>query len=434
MDKAPGRPFSKVWSSGEARDKVLRQLGKFAWQLAQHRFDQLGSLFSTGVDSFALGKCLSRGHVLHDRYRPGVINGPFNKPAPYWESLFAAFRDQMESVGPRAPHCFVAPKLKTTDFPKGQYDRAWKLRENFLAVGQKQEAADNRIDYLIAAQIAQDLLSQWTHTNPATTLSKPFALQHPDLSVNNVFVDDAYNITCIIDWEFCTTVPLEVLFSPPGFPQSRHELPEWFIGKFQEAVRLAASRAYLAGGREAGPRLGLMAASLRMTSPDSLELSEKAALISSHDRLLDAGRFFWSLTRLVNFDSTEEHKLLAALWEGSPRPEGDGLSLAARFSRGRASPRYRFLWKMVHRNCLPEETAWTREEAHFHLGGEQKKYDWAIARKLTVVSDWRTQYTGSAGGGIRREGGLFVADVKLWKWVMRWEEGYWGLYGPRPWD
>lgn len=428
MDKAPGRPLNKVWSNGEARDKVLRQLGQYTWELAQHRFEQIGSVVSLAGSSFELGECLSRGHILHGRHRPGIINGPFITATQYWRSLFAAFREQVQYLSLHDAHCFMAPKVRSLDYDSDAlYLGAHQLREDFLATAQKCDSAGNRVDYVIASAIAQELLREWTHTNPAMTLSKPFALQHPDLSVNNIFVDDAFNITCIIDWEFCTTVPLEMLFSPPGFPQSRHQLSEQLIRKFQQGLRDAVSDAALRGmGGEPGLLSSLMMANVSFTSPSTPEAKDEVAIFSNSDRLLDAGRFFWPLIRLVNFDSTDDHMLLAALWERTPR--SDGLSLAARFSQFRASPQYRALWSHLHRTGLTAQRIQRLEETHFFFRRENREVDISIARKLTVASDWETQYARD-GAGLRDEGKLFVADAKLWKWVLKWKEEYRDLYG-----
>lgn len=429
MDKATGRPLSTVWANSEVRDKVLRQLGRYTWELARHRFDQIGSLFSPDGESFVVGKCLSRGHVLHRRHTPGKVNGPFNAATEYWESLFAAFREHISCLPLTDIHCFMAPRVKSMDYVEhAQFRRADRLRDDFLVIGQKCNSADNRVDYLITATIAEDRLEDWLRTNPATALSKPFALQHPDLSVNNIFVDHAFNITCIIDWEFCTTVPLEMLFSPPGFPQSRHPMAEHLILKFQQGVKLAARDTGLSSmGGESGSLVEVTPANLGLSSPDTPEARGEVAIVRDTDRLLAAGRFFWPLIRLVNFDSTDDHMLLFALWERIP--SRDWNSLAALFSQCRTMPQNQSLWREFRRFDMSDERVRQREEKNFYLRKENGEVDQAIARKLTVVSDWKTQYTRTSGAGIRNEGELFVADKRLWKWVLKWEEEYWGLYG-----
>ena len=48
-----------------------------------------------------------------------------------------------------------------------------------------------------------------------TTLARP-TLRHPDLQPNNVFVSDKLEITGVIDWQFCSVLPLSLQGSIPG--------------------------------------------------------------------------------------------------------------------------------------------------------------------------------------------------------------------------
>ncbi|QSS65473.1 hypothetical protein I7I51_06316 [Histoplasma capsulatum] len=41
-----------------------------------------------------------------------------------------------------------------------------------------------------------------------------------------------------------------------------------------------------------------------------------------------------------------------------------------------------------------------------------------VSRKLTLVSEWTCRYRKHDPKGIRRNGNNFVADDKLWKWVL----------------
>jgi hypothetical protein len=43
----------------------------------------------------------------------------------------------------------------------------------------------------------------------------PFILMHGDLNQQNILVDNDYNITGIIDWEWSTTVPFQLFAMPP---------------------------------------------------------------------------------------------------------------------------------------------------------------------------------------------------------------------------
>lgn len=50
---------------------------------------------------------------------------------------------------------------------------------------------------------------------------KGFPLRHSDRSVNNLYVDDDLNITCVIDWGFSSSVPFTELLTTSGMPYPR---------------------------------------------------------------------------------------------------------------------------------------------------------------------------------------------------------------------
>lgn len=400
MSKAKGHPLSKFWSNAElhpdAKWKVLCQLGRHTWKLAQHRFDRIGSLFHQD-GSFTIGECLSRADILYQRHSLDVINrGPFGRTTEFYDSLISAFIEHVETL-PITAHCFIAPMPSRSDFESpNQYRDACVLQNDFLSVGQKLDYVDNRVDYVIAGQIVQDLLGQWRQDHPDISLSKSFPLHHPDLSINNIFVDDDYRITCIIDWAFCTTVPLEVLLAPPGLPQSRDQLDESLIKVFQDGFRLSS----------------------QMSPVDE----EETIIASNAVHVLEDGRFIWSLIRLVGFDSTDDYRLLRCMW--AKVHHSDKVSLGIYFSSRRASSQDWYVYEMIHDEDESVEEINRKEQAHF---GENE-FDHAIARKLTFVSDWNAQYLSSGHQCIRKPGHLFMADGKLWRWLLEFKKDYQALY------
>jgi len=53
-----------------------------------------------------------------------------------------------------------------------------------------------------------------------------FALEHADLGVHNIFVDEDFNITCVIDWSQCSTVPLATLITHAPLPTRSNDVGE----------------------------------------------------------------------------------------------------------------------------------------------------------------------------------------------------------------
>jgi len=207
MSEASGWPLSKVWKPAGSpqpdldtlsKAKILSQLGRITWKLSQLRFDKIGSLAEED-ESFHIKECLSRGHMLHGRYQLEIPRGPFTSEAEFYDSLVSAFTNHAEILQ-LSHHCFVAPVPSQSDYPSRiQYESAVELWSDFVTVGCKIDTSDNRLDYIIAGDALRDIVRKLEL--PAVN-SGNFPLYHPDLSVNNIYVDDDYNITCLIDWAF----------------------------------------------------------------------------------------------------------------------------------------------------------------------------------------------------------------------------------------
>lgn len=151
--------------------------------------------------------------------------------------------------------------------------------------------------------------------------------------------------------------------------------------------------------------------------------NEEEALISTNAaRLLEGGQFIWPFIRLTGFDSIVDYRLLCELWNRIHR--SDGSCLGTYLSSRRASSQNWYVYEMIHDEDEPVEEIRRKEEAYF--GNNQ--FDLAIARKLTFVSDWNAQYLLSSRVCIRGPGQLFMADEKLWRWLLEFQKGYQALY------
>ncbi|KAJ5432348.1 Aminoglycoside phosphotransferase, partial [Penicillium daleae] len=119
-----------------------------------------------------------------------------------------------------------APVPSRSDYSsRMQYESAVDQWNDFVTIGRKIDSAENRLDYMIAGDILRDIVRNF---NLAVIKPGTFPLCHPDLSVNNIFVDDDYNISCIIDWAFSSSIPESMLLAPPGLPQYCDELTSDF--------------------------------------------------------------------------------------------------------------------------------------------------------------------------------------------------------------
>lgn len=392
MSVAPGRPLSKLWGQADlqshleinGRSKVLSQLGSITWKLLQLRFDKIGSLFEED-HTFIIKECFSRGHMMSDRCSLEIPRGPFSSKADFYDSLISALSEHAE-VLPLSHHCFSAPVPSRNDYPcNAQYKQAVDLWNDFVALGCKIDSSNNRLDYILAADTLRGIVHQ---LDPAVSDSETFPLCHPDLSVNNIYVDEEYNITCIIDWEFgASSVPEYVLLTTPGLPQYRDEvsleLQTSFINGFVAAI------------------------------PDSME----ASLVRNYRGKLEQNQIPWKLSRLLNLDTINDYSLLAGLWEAAGDPEK---GLAQYFLQQRRSSHYARRYEKVREEDQPLSKIEKQENDYFRNDVLKK----TVAKKLTLVSGWETQYDNKSTTRLRKD--MFVASAKLWKWIQEfmkdWED------------
>lgn len=229
---ANGSPLEDTWKNPGADEpnithadkvKIVTQLGAITCQLSQLRFPQAGSLFESDGD-FSVRTCLSRGMVLNERDElEDVPRGPFTSEHGFFQGHLSAFLQHAKYL-PLGYHCLFAPIPTSTDYKDPAHHRmAVDWWNDFVAVQSKIDSSHNRTDYVIVGEALLEMVTKWT-SMLSESLSihdqQPFALHHPDLSVNNIFVDKDFNITCIIDWAFCSSVPISMLLTAPGLPQS----------------------------------------------------------------------------------------------------------------------------------------------------------------------------------------------------------------------
>ncbi len=395
MSRAQGSPLQHTWKtlethepniSQEQKAKVVFQLGIITWQLSRLRFNQAGSLFEEN-GGFHIKTCLSRGLLLDQRYAlEDIPRGPFKFEKDYYEAQISAFLEHVKYLA-LGHHCFFAPIPARSEYDDDAGFRAasdwWN---DFVTVESKIDSSHNRIDFVIAGEALSVMMTKWAHDLSDGLLrndQRRFVIHHPDLSVNNIFVDEEFNITCIIDWAFCSTVPLSILLTAPGLPQSRHELDESLLPMFEKGFRHA------------------------------LEENVQREDVSAEGRLcwmLSRSRPMWLFSRILTFDSTTDYYLFKALWESIGNYDQE---MAEFFRSMQSSKKY----SSLHTE-LEEDDQTTLQVAE--LEGEYFGKDvWrlAISRKLTLVSEWSSRYHEPCTYGIRSNGNVFVADKKLWAWI-----------------
>ncbi|KAL8807244.1 MAG: hypothetical protein Q9200_004741 [Gallowayella weberi] len=391
MSKAEGSPLHNAWQypevlgTKEQRAKVLFQLGAITWKLSRLRFSQAGSLFEDSGE-FKIKTCLSRGLVMHRRDDlEDVPRGPFNSENDFFEAHITAFLEHVRYL-PLSHHCFLAPLPARGEYGDDTSYLAAVDRWNYLvALRSKIHSPLNRTDYVIAGDALWGLMAKWTQLCGYFRDDEEdrFVLYHPDLNVTNIYVDEKFNITCIIDWGFCSAIPFAMALIPPGLPQSRNELHRLLLPAFEEGFRRELEENLL---------------------EEAIDAEYRLSWIASRNRPM------WLFTRLLNLDSETDYGLFKSIWEATGSGEPEMLNF---FRSMQTSEKYVSLQNELAEDDLTASELVQKERRC--IGDNVKSL--AISRKLTLVSDWSTRYSIPGKHSIRRHSSVFVADKKLWTWI-----------------
>jgi hypothetical protein len=253
------------------------------------------------------------------------------------------------------------------------YRSATDRWNDFVTVGSKIDNGKNRLDYFIVGRLLQNMISSLAKESGLNSSgdSAGFPLSHPDLSLNNIFVDDDCNITCVIDWAFATSVPFAALLVTPGLPHPRNETTSSLTTAFRngfEEDQHSCSKAY------------------------------KTETGRCHT-MWNQCRKIWLFTRLVNMDSLQDVRHFTELYT-SVSGETDvnvpillkKIKTQSEFSRKALS---------LTADDQPFSDIEREEMEYFsHVGLKRL----ALSRKLTLVSNMSED---------------FLADGRLWRWLAK---------------
>lgn len=407
MSKAAGHPLATYewrthphktpWTNGAAaralthdeKAKILRQLGGVARQLSSLRFPSIGSIFE-GEDGYFTGECLHPGYVLGDRVGLEKLRrGPFHREKDFYSPLATALSLHAEQL-PMGHHVLRAPVPVPHEYDSFEkYCTATDRRNDFAALGGLVDSSENRLEYCLVSHLLQDMVIP-TMVQPPSQSAPGFPLQHHDISLENVFVDDDLNVTCIIDWSFSSTVPPAMLLSIPGLPHVRDLISDPFLVAAFHSGYEAENK--LRGGRRV----------------DEEEWRAAEAV----------SRFM----RVVNLDALQDHTHLRALLKliRAPMPSGyyvegeveeeieeedDEMSLRAILGAWSATKDSLTLADDLAFHEEHESVATEQEKRYFEAAGADRL---ALARKVALASEMNPS---------------FVADKRLWRWIGSVMEG-----------
>ncbi|OAA48509.1 Aminoglycoside phosphotransferase [Metarhizium rileyi] len=364
---------SRVNSRGPGRllklnekQKIMSQLGNYLSQLSRLRFNTIGSLFEEEGARFGIRECLSPSFVLQGRESiKNVPRGPFQNEEDYYLSLVSVLLAHSEQLE-MGHHVLFAPVPCPQEYSNfAKYYIAQQRWNDYIAVGDKAESSQNRLHYSIIGMFIRDQVIPYL-TRRDDAQKSGFPLCHHDLSTQNIFVDDEFNITCIIDWAFCSTVPNSQLLSTPGLPHPRDLLADQaLIGAFRSAFEEECSRFQ----------------SIRPSKQD-----------------WKTGDMLSYLIRLVNFDALQDFYHLEALYQLTTGAAKDA-NLRATLVSISTESEARLLSAALAEDDEPENKARLLENKYFSAVGEERR---GLARYISFISQFNP---------------LFVADKRLWRWI-----------------
>ncbi|KAK2879956.1 hypothetical protein FQN49_000715 [Arthroderma sp. PD_2] len=172
MEKMPGKSLPRCNPSKDQREKIISQVADVFIELEKYPFQSMGSL---------------RGN------REPVI-GSFAR-----ESLTESVDEEIHAVGPcssRKEYLEKSVRLTLSLIMREEMYTACPVDAYIIHL-----FLLDSIDALCSAQAVPD--------------NGRFYLKHPDDKGDHILVDDDYNITAIIDWEWAYTAPKSVAFNSP---------------------------------------------------------------------------------------------------------------------------------------------------------------------------------------------------------------------------
>jgi aminoglycoside phosphotransferase (APT) family kinase protein len=173
MEKMPGRPLVWYEATDEQRAKVIEQLADVYVELEKHPFQEVGSL--------------TLAHIQGQEH-------------------------QIKVGGLAQLSWFESPNTNLGPFQTLEDANTTMIRLYLKAISSREQAClpiDNYLGCLWRLSAVPALA--------ASSVSKngPFYLRHGEDKGDHILVDDDFNITGIIDWEFAATTAKEFAFSSP---------------------------------------------------------------------------------------------------------------------------------------------------------------------------------------------------------------------------
>ncbi|PGH07903.1 hypothetical protein AJ80_07943 [Polytolypa hystricis UAMH7299] len=225
MEKAPGKPLGKCWFNLTPKERVhlVTSYVEIERKLFSLPFGSYGSLYykaslpqhlqadlyttempddSGDASRFCIGPTVDYMFWRGKRAQLELNRGPWRNQLDYLHSIGFREKEWTRKFG----------KPQTNEFPH-----------------------NNMLKGEIAPEIYIDLLDKYLSVAPyllpedrGNPLNQP-TLRHPDLNPTNIYVSDSCDVSCIIDWQHTTILPLLLTAgNPPQFENPDPEPPKGY--------------------------------------------------------------------------------------------------------------------------------------------------------------------------------------------------------------
>lgn len=350
---------SKRALTSSQKRKVMEQLGGIHASMSNLRFDHIGSLFAeNGV--YTTGNCLFPCLLLQGRDgfdEDEIPRGPFTTSAAFYAALIRAFFAHVKEL-PMEHHLFRGPVPVPQEYESYEdYKIATDRWNDYVAVGSKTENTRNRLEYALVGISLTDWVPLLAE-NDSQFKGADFPLYHPDLSNQNIFVDDDFNITCIIDWAFASSVPPSMLLVCPGLPHPRDNIQP-FLKEF-------FTKGFVAGHG--------------FNSQSDLDFSHSS--------------IYWAFLRVVNLDSLQDYVHFSNLVQSFSDQD-----VFHHINALKTREEFKKISSFLGEDETGPGESTEDESQYFSCVGPERQ---ALSRYLTMVTEMNP---------------TFVADKRLWKCI-----------------
>ena len=236
MEKVKGVSLDGTWDTMgySTKQELARTVANWMDQLSRLEFDKIGSLYyrqRAGEMEFYLGPTLHSRLYEGDRLLYDIPRGPFESLRAFYDAVLESTERYVNDPRHRARHELEAAMhdihspMSDDESSEGSQHDDQKSEEEILAQADKKYLKWERwfgvttedLDWIPdELRIYRDLLPKLCPLPPG---SEPMTtmLTHPDLSAQNIFVDESGALVALIDWERARIEPAALFNAMPRF-------------------------------------------------------------------------------------------------------------------------------------------------------------------------------------------------------------------------